>query len=294
VNVADVVVRASTDPRRAEAWSFVLEAVGVPHRLQSAAAEWLVVVDLGHLDRAAAALDAHDREAAEEASVEPAPPDHGASPAAVLVPAALIAFFLASGPRGGLDPHGLFRAGSAVAERIVGGEWWRALTALTLHADLAHVLGNAVALVIFLSALCRWLGAGLALALVLAAGFVGNLATAFLYGSAHSSVGASTSAFGALGILGGLQFLRRFRVTTRFDRRRRALAAVAACLGIFAMIGVGERSDVIAHLAGLAAGLGLGLAAGAVVRRPLPRALRWALGALAAAVAGGAWVLALG
>jgi len=36
--------------------------------------------------------------------------------------------------------------GSADAGRIVRGEWWRAVTALTLHADVAHTLGNAVAL----------------------------------------------------------------------------------------------------------------------------------------------------
>jgi membrane associated rhomboid family serine protease len=181
-----------------------------------------------------------------------------------------------------------------MADRIVSGEWWRAVTALTLHADLAHVLGNAVALIIFVSALGRWLGRGVALALVLAAGTVGNLLTAYLYGGHHDSVGASTAAFGALGILGGLQLMRRYRFTARLDRRRRALTAVAACLGLFAMIGVGERTDVVAHLAGLAAGLGIGVLTGRMVRYAVGALMQWALLGLSALVVVACWGRALG
>ena len=41
------------------------------------------------------------------------------------------------------------------------GAWWRAVTALTLHADVWHVVGNAVASLVFVSAIGRWLGSGL-------------------------------------------------------------------------------------------------------------------------------------
>ncbi len=284
------IIRISPDGQQAEAWAFVLEAVGVPHQVMSMTNGWAVLVDPADAARASAALEAHDREAAEPASDHP-PPDHGASPVALLVPAALVAFFFITGPRG---PGPWFSAGSAVADRIVAGDLARAVTALTLHADLAHVAGNALSLAIFLSALCRWLGAGLAMSLVLASGIVGNLVTAFVHGAHHDSVGASTAAFGAIGILGGLQFVRRFRVTTRVDRRRRALTAIAACLGLFAMLGVGERSDVLAHLFGLGAGLVLGLVAGLVVRRPLTAWAQVALGLGAAGTVAGAWILALG
>ncbi len=291
METGETIVAVTSERARAEAWSFVLEALGVPHRLFSTERGWELAVPPGHVQQAQAAIAAHEREAAED-TAQPLAPDLGPSPVALALPAALVAFFFITGPRGGADPTGWFRAGSAVAERIVGGDFWRAVTALTLHADMGHVLGNAVALAIFLSALGRWIGGGLTFLLALAAGAIGNVLTAVSYGHGHNSVGASTAAFGAVGILGGLQFVRRFRITGRLDRRRRALAAIAACLGLFAMLGVGERSDVLAHLFGLVVGLALGLATGLLLRRPLPRAVGWALGAAAAVLVAAAWLTA--
>jgi rhomboid protease GluP len=294
----DVVVRVTASRERAEAWSFVLQAVGIPHRVvnveEGVEGGVALVVDDPFAAPATAALNAHDRESAEDRSREPAVPDQGPTTLGAAIATALIAFFFVTGPRAAAGVAGgpWFGPGSAVAEQIVHGAWWRAVTALTLHADLAHVLGNAVALVIFVSALGRWLGRGVALALVLVAGAGGNLVTAYLYGSHHDSVGASTAAFGALGILGGLQLVRRYRFTAHFDRRRRALTAVAACLGLFAMLGVGERTDVVAHLAGLIAGLLVGVITGRWLRRP-PRAVgQWLLAAASALAVVGCWLLA--
>jgi membrane associated rhomboid family serine protease len=107
-------------------------------------------------------------------------------------------------------------------------------------------------------------------------------------------VGASTSAFGALGILGGLQLVRRYRFTARLDRRRRALAVVAACLALFAMLGVGERADVVAHFAGLGAGLGLGVLTARFLRRPASGLVQWSLLGLSVLVVLACWGRALG
>src|SRR2546422_5158304 len=52
-------------------------------------------------------------------------------------------------PRSTLFPYTtLFRS-------IVAGEWWRTVTALTLHADVPHLLGNAVASVVLVGAVDR-------------------------------------------------------------------------------------------------------------------------------------------
>ena len=194
---------------------------------------------------------------------------------------------MVSGPRHGADLAGWFRVGSALARAIVRDhELWRALTALCLHADAMHVAGNAVASLVFVTALGRWLGPGLALLVTLLSGVAGNL-----YATTHNSVGASTATFGALGVLGGLQFVRRFR-DTAIGRLRRALLGIAAALGLLAMLGMGERSDVVAHAAGLGFGILSGIGIGLYLRRPL-RTLGQAACLLATVgMLAGAWLLA--
>src|SRR2546430_9329762 len=68
-------------------------------------------------------------------------------------------------PRSTLFPYTtLFRS------RMMAGEWWRAVTALTLHADAPHLLGNALASALLVTAVCQQLGPGVGLWLVLLAG----------------------------------------------------------------------------------------------------------------------------
>ena len=42
------------------------------------------------------------------------------------------------------------------------GEWWRIVTAITLHADLAHLSGNLLGIALFTYLCCRYMGNGLA------------------------------------------------------------------------------------------------------------------------------------
>src|SRR5437016_9452621 len=107
----------------------------------------------------------------------------------------LIGFFAVTGPR--TRHSAWFARGSAATDRIVAGEWWRTVTALTLHADASHLLGNAAASVVLVGAVSRELGPGLGLWLVLLAGAGGNALTAVAHSAHHASVGASTAIFGA-------------------------------------------------------------------------------------------------
>ena len=289
---AEAAVRVSPSRDQAEAWDFVLEAVGIPHRVGLAEEGWAVLVPPAQVATALAALDASDQEASEGPVREPQAPDHGRSFVGLAAAASIAAVFLVSGPRSGPDDGGWFRVGSGVADQIVHGQWWRVVTALTLHSDFMHVAGNAVAFIVFLTALGRWLGGGLALFATLLAGAAGNLLTALVYGSPHDVVGASTATFAALGLLGGLQFMRRYSARTVGRFKRAFLLGIAASLGLFAMLGVGERSDMLAHATGLGFGLGFGLLWGHFVSRsvkPLGQAI--CLIATVVAVAG-AWLLA--
>ena len=154
----------------------------------------------------------------------------------------ILAFHLVAGPWEAPQPSRWFAVGTASAEAILHGQWWRAVTALTLHADLLHLFGNAVASLIFVAAVGRALGTGFGAALILLAGAAANLATAAVHRSGHLSVGASTATFAALGIMAGLGILRRYR---SLPQRRRAWLPIGAGLGLFAMLGVGEHSDVV-------------------------------------------------
>jgi rhomboid protease GluP len=288
----EAVVRAALEQGQAESCSLVLEAMAIPHRVVPTEAGFALMVPPRMVAPAIAALDAHEREAAEGPPREVPVPDHGPSFVGVAMTITLIAFFVVSGPRAGADAQGWFRQGSAVAQKIVHEhEPWRVVSALCLHADAMHVAGNAVASLIFVTALGRWLGPGIALLVTLLAGATGNLLTAYLYSTTHNSVGASTSTFGALGVLGGLQFVRRFR-NAAVGRFRRGLLGIAAALGLLAMLGMGERSDVVAHMTGLGSGAIAGLGLGLLLKRPV-RTLGQAL-CLTATVAlvAGAWLLA--
>ena len=288
----EAVVRASPDRGQAESWTLVLEAMAIPHRVVPTDIGFAVMVPPKMVAPAMAALDAQDKEAAEGPLREVAPPDHGPSFVGMGIGVTLIAFFVVTGPRAGADLQGWFRQGSAVSEAIVRNhEVWRAVTALTLHADIMHVAGNAVASLVFVTALGRWRGGWLAVLATLLAGFAGNLLTAYIYKTSHNVVGASTSTFGALGVLGGLQLVRRFRLHS-VGRLRRALLGIAAALGLLAMLGMGERSDVVAHATGTGFGVLFGALLGLGVKRPV-RNLGQAL-ALSGAVTLliGAWLLA--
>ncbi len=288
----EAVVRASPDRGQAESWTLVLEAMAIPHRVVPTDIGFAVMVPPKMVAPAMAALDAQDREAAEGPVVEVAPPDHGPSFVGTGIGVTLVAFFVVTGPLSGPDLQGWFRNGSAVSDAIVRNhEVWRAVTALTLHVDAMHVAGNAIASLVFVSALGRWLGGGLAVLATLLAGIAGNLLTAYIYKTSHNVVGASTSTFGALGVLGGLQFVRRFR-PRGVGRFRRALLGIAAALGLLAMLGMGERADVVAHATGTGFGVLFGALLGLRLKRPV-RALGQALALLSAlAIIAGAWLLA--
>ena len=308
-------MRASPDRGQAESWTLVLEAMAIPHRVVPTEVGFAVMVPPKMVAPAIAALDAQDREAAEAPFLrELAPPDHGPSFVGVAMSITLMAFFVVAGPRAGSDAFGWFGRGSAVAESIVRNhEIWRAVTALTLHADIMHVAGNAVASLVFVTALGRWLGGGLALAATLFCGAAGNLVTAYIYRSSHTVVGASTSTFAALGVLGGLQFVRRFRMPS-VGRTRRALLGIAGALALLAMLGMGSdtisdatrivdvigparqptggHTDVVGHGMGFGFGIAAGVLFGFVLKRPVRLlgqgvALLTTLGALV-----GAWLLA--
>src|SRR5690606_16680869 len=100
---------------------------------------------------------------------------------------AVVAFIDAASGRGAFG-RDWFGMGAAQAGRIAGGEWWRAVTALGLHADLGHVAANLGWGSLFGVLLSQYTGPGLAWLAILVAGCLGNLLNAYAQAPTHSAV----------------------------------------------------------------------------------------------------------
>lgn len=273
-----------------EVWPVVLEARFVPCRLQRDEDGVRLLVPAPWLEPAVAELRLFEEE---NRDWPPSPPpvrhqeQNTLATASVLL---LIAIFhnltLLHAPVPGLGAIDWVETGSARANLIVDGEWWRAVTALTLHSGIVHLFSNLIiggAMMVFL---CRELGSGLAWSLALAAGFLGNVANAHAQMPTHVSVGASTAVFGVIGVLASLNMLRYRHVP------RKWMLPVAAGIALLVALGTeGERTDLGAHFFGFVAGVLLGAAAA-----PLDKVPKWTHAVLAIAasiVVVVAWGLAI-
>lgn len=258
-----VVLRRAPGRDVVDEWALVLAAVGIPFRAgrPSDGDGWYEVrVPTADAPRATRALAAYDLEARQAPPTSPPAPNRGTGALGVAVGLLLVAFAFRTGYWESASSSRWFAVGVADASRIRAGEWWRAVTAMTLHADGMHLFGNVAASLIFVSAAGRWLGPGLAAALIVLAGTGANLLTAVAESRDHLSVGASTATFAALGLVVGLQSVRRWRGGGHL--RRRAWIAAGAGLALLGMLGMGARADVFAHAFGLGLGFVLGLATG--------------------------------
>jgi len=286
----DFPLRLTENLAEAEEWMLVLVAEGLSPAVRHTSRGFALVVPASKAERAVTALAAYETENPRVSQVEDEPHGAGYLIAGFTVAGVLLAFFSITG-----EPHPgslWFKRGSSDAAYLLGGELWRSVTALTLHVDLGHAISNAIAMALFLSAVCRSLGPGLGIAIVLLAGAGGNLANAFLQGPTHVSVGASTSVFAAVGVVVSLAVARRHR--RRGSYGRRAWLPIAAGFALLAMLGTGQYPvDLWAHLLGLLTGSLLGAAVAIYYHRaPGPR-VQWTFAGAALTLVIGCWALAL-
>ena len=243
--------------------ALVLHALEIPHHLLRAHGQTHILVQANRAERARSELEQY----AAEGSLRGPRPKPANSSAGFLA-AGLWCFTLSLA-------HILMTRfasvqiwrddGVSVAREVRSGEWWRTITALTLHADLVHLLSNLVFGALLLGILAAEIGVGTALLLTVLGGTIGNWTNAFLAGDGHASVGASTAVFASLGILVG----GRFKSDRAGPARSRAWVPLVAGLALLGWLGgpserMGEngliRTDVSAHVLGLTFGLLLGLA----------------------------------
>ena len=273
-------------------YGLVLEAKGLTYDLSEHEGMWALLVAPAVLE---SARDELARYAAERRVVRDAPaaiiPFEGAvAGAGVYALVLLIAAYCAGIQLLGID----WLATGALQPRAAGGggEWWRAVTALTLHLDQAHLLSNLLFGVGIGILAGRVFGPGLAWASIVAAGALGNYLDMLISPPTHRAVGASTAVFAALGLLAGFAWRQRLPLRERFRYRWAPLFA-GVCLLAFLGAG-GEHVDVLGHALGFAAGIALGwIYARAGVPRSRGNRLQAAAGAGALMFIAAAWICAL-
>ncbi len=192
------------------------------------------------------------------------PPFRSARPsrprAAWLVTAALIAVSattaIAVGPTG--DIGVMTRAGALVRGLVDGGEWWRLIACVFVHAGLTHLVFNVAGLLVLGRFAEDLFGSARMLAIFGVAGIAGAVAS-YLASPVGVSAGASGAVFGLLGAV---------FVEITWHRTRHRAAWKRGTWGGLAVVTVAQLGydflnpviDQWAHVAGLAAGAVLGLA----------------------------------
>lgn len=251
--------------RQLKHWTLVLQARQIPCRVETTDNRRQLLVPVEYYQQALVELIHFERENHNWPPPPPADtPLKDNQTATLWVMAALILFH-------NLASHNLnlpgarnidwLALGNAHAGQILEGQWWRVITALTLHSGTIHLLGNVTIGGFLMLRLCRMFGSGFAFFLVLSAGAMGNTFNALLQSSDHRSIGSSTAVFAALGLLATYNMLR-----FRLSLWHRWPVPLAAAVGLLAMLGAGgENTDIGAHLFGFLCGIGW---AGLSVFRP--------------------------
>lgn len=269
----------------------VLEALGIQYQIQYASGEYRIVVLSSYAARARTEIEAYAQENRTPRYSMTTVPQRGSGWAGVFGYVIVLMLGFA------LQHKGVFgiewtEAGKTHAGLIRAGELWRTVTALSLHSDPAHLMGNIVIGSLIGLFAGQLLGSGLAWISILFAGAGGNLLNAWIRRAGHTSVGASTAVFAALGIVAAYAWVRRN------PTRPSALARYAPIVGAVVLLSYlgtgGERTDVLAHVAGFLVGLLLGALYGKLGDRIwMGKRAQFLLGIAAVATLAMAWLVAL-
>ncbi|WP_417910994.1 rhomboid family intramembrane serine protease [Candidatus Electronema sp. PJ] len=245
------VLAAKIGPVELRDCSLMLSAIGIAHQVDRRSG--VILVHRNNSTRAIAEL----QDFREENRNWPPPADQvlpfvrSSNWLTLLMLSGLILLHTISGPWLAASPW--FAAGAVSSQAIIEqGQWWRLITALTLHADQGHLVGNCVIGGVMAHLLCKTLGSGTAWLAMLLSALLANFLNIALRTDPHYSVGFSTAVFAAIGIFCGRQLWGGGSLI------RHLLLPLGAGASLLAMLGSGNeggRTDLGAHLFGLACGL---------------------------------------
>ncbi|MCX7821774.1 MAG: rhomboid family intramembrane serine protease [Brevinematales bacterium] len=147
----------------------------------------------------------------------------------------------------------LLMLGSLDVEKVRSGEFYRTVTAITLHSDFIHILSNALFGGFIFYFLFKKVGVGVGWFIVLLSGIAGNILSSFIEPAGFVSIGSSTICFGGLGILTSQRIFNK-----DYFNFNNAFIPFLAALAILGLFGTSYGSDIFGHLFGFLAGMILG------------------------------------
>lgn len=235
--------------------ALVLKAVGIAYQVHNNSGEFSLFVSEQDAARCLAEFDAYSRENRDWPVVDITLPQQSGSGYGVYgyVAMLLIVAILSRDKMFGLD---WYETGMTQAGLIRSGQLWRTITALTLHADISHLVANTVIGGLFGLFVGQLLGNGLAWLSILLAGASGNLMNAWIRDANHTSIGASTAVFAALGILAAYSWIRRLHLQKSLFKQ--GIPLIGGVLLLSYLGTGGGRTDVAAHVTGFLSGVFLG------------------------------------
>lgn len=230
--------------------------MGIESHIHESPDSFVLEVQADRAGEARQQLELYREESKPVPSPPSMPPTHGNAWATPIVYMVVLigAAYLAGNSTLGFD---WYQQGALTPRINSSGEWWRMLTALTLHLDYAHLIGNLLFGVLFSFLAARLLGPGIAWASIVTSAAAGNLLDSILMPMTHTAVGASTAVFATLGLVSAYSWRIQMSKGMKWAHRFAPLIVGVMMLGL---IGAGgENTDVLAHLTGFICGVGLGV-----------------------------------
>jgi membrane associated rhomboid family serine protease len=270
-------------------FSLVLEAKNIEHETREGEGAWLLCVPPALLRQAYDEISRYSAERGLPRSIPEAIEVRSGAIAGTLVYVSILLATAYCAGKGLLDADWLSIGDLDSGTR---SEWWRAVTALTLHLDQEHLLGNVLFGSVAGIAAGRLLGPGLAWASILGTAASANYFEALIAPATHRAVGASTAVFAALGLLAGMAWRQRLN---RRERLWYRWAPLIAGICLLTLLGAGNAHvDVLGHALGFTFGTGVGWVYTQVgVANNRGRRLQIIAGAGAVLLICTAWLLAL-
>ena len=257
-NLPDTVIFKSPDSSLLNTYSLVLASANIPHTINynnlNGSIELLIAAP--HKERALYEIDSYLQENRDWPPRLPAAPSFNPSFKAMsfIVIGCLVFIYSISG---NWHPESVwFKRGAGDSSAILqGGEYYRLITPLMLHADLVHLMGNCFLGGFLLHFYFKVIGNGLGLFTLLTTATIANYVNVLAHGPGHHFVGFSTAVFSVIGVLCTSGHHKSTSIINFH-----LFMPIMAGLALLALLGAGgERTDLGAHFFGLITGMAAGL-----------------------------------